>query len=219
VLIALIVGALVAFGAMVTAWNSMGRVVPQHDFTRFRLHELDRGVLQIIAQTGAPPASLGELEEVRRESYRVERSVPLDGWDRPFIYTHTAQNFLIVSYGRDGRPGGEGLDYDLSTAQIDGRNKDMRENVFYIGDLPAEAWPSFADFVKSVPTEERSSARLSGCVTAGLLAAALTLFLNWRERGEPSWPKTVVTAVGLVVLVVASTLTAGFMAAIHSSGH
>jgi general secretion pathway protein G len=41
--------------------------------------------------------------------------VPLDGWERPFIYLLPGRRdlFDIVSWGEDGKEGGEGLDADL----------------------------------------------------------------------------------------------------------
>jgi hypothetical protein len=38
-----------------------------------------------------------------------------DSWKHPFIFSKEGTNCLIISYGRDGRPGGQGLDYDLTS--------------------------------------------------------------------------------------------------------
>lgn len=42
--------------------------------------------------------------------------LPVDPWGRPYIYRSpgTGGRFDLISYGKDGRPGGEGLDADLS---------------------------------------------------------------------------------------------------------
>jgi general secretion pathway protein G len=46
--------------------------------------------------------------------------VPLDGWERPFTYRVPGQRgpFDIVSWGEDGKEGGEGLDADLWSGPV-----------------------------------------------------------------------------------------------------
>lgn len=39
--------------------------------------------------------------------------VPLDPWGNPYAYTSTGSAFTLQSLGKDGKPGGEGLDADL----------------------------------------------------------------------------------------------------------
>jgi len=46
----------------------------------------------------------------------LKKSVPLDPWQHPFIYQFPAANgeFNVLSYGKDGKPGGVGDNADLS---------------------------------------------------------------------------------------------------------
>lgn len=45
----------------------------------------------------------------------LRKDVPSDPWGRPFVYRQTEQgDFSITSYGRDGKPGGTGIDEDIS---------------------------------------------------------------------------------------------------------
>jgi general secretion pathway protein G len=48
----------------------------------------------------------------------LRKAVPMDPWGRPYIYKGETSNagsgYLLQSLGRDGRPGGEGEDLDLS---------------------------------------------------------------------------------------------------------
>lgn len=52
------------------------------------------------------------------EPYMVGKEVPVDPWGNEYVYTNDGRNFLIVSYGSDGEPGGggnvdeDGKDYD-----------------------------------------------------------------------------------------------------------
>jgi general secretion pathway protein G len=46
----------------------------------------------------------------------LENRVPLDPWHRPYIYLLSADSAPeILSYGADGKPGGEGFDADISS--------------------------------------------------------------------------------------------------------
>jgi general secretion pathway protein G len=49
----------------------------------------------------------------------LRKEVPLDPWGRAYVYrspgTANAWGFDLVSYGRDGRPGGAGEDRDLTS--------------------------------------------------------------------------------------------------------
>lgn len=47
----------------------------------------------------------------------MKKAVPLDPWGRPFIYRSPGEQnpraYDLLSYGRDGKPGGEGEDGDI----------------------------------------------------------------------------------------------------------
>jgi general secretion pathway protein G len=50
------------------------------------------------------------------------KSVPIDPWNTPYNYVAPGadgRDYDITSYGRDGKPGGEGYDADISTATLD----------------------------------------------------------------------------------------------------
>ncbi|PKP97554.1 MAG: type II secretion system protein GspG [Alphaproteobacteria bacterium HGW-Alphaproteobacteria-15] len=40
---------------------------------------------------------------------------PVDAWGNPYVYESTGSSFALKSLGRDGQPGGEGLDADLDS--------------------------------------------------------------------------------------------------------
>jgi len=51
-------------------------------------------------------------------------SLPKDPWGNPYQYQSPGadgRDYDIVSYGRDGKPGGEGYDADISTSTLDPR--------------------------------------------------------------------------------------------------
>lgn len=46
----------------------------------------------------------------------LEDQVPMDPWNRPYVYKSPVENlqgFALYSMGGDGKPGGEGLDADV----------------------------------------------------------------------------------------------------------
>ncbi len=49
----------------------------------------------------------------------LRKEVPLDPWNNPYVYRspgrETSLGYEILSYGADGRPGGEGEDADLKS--------------------------------------------------------------------------------------------------------
>ncbi len=46
----------------------------------------------------------------------LKKAVPNDPWDRPYVYRNPGQkgDFDLISYGRDGQPGGSGEDADIT---------------------------------------------------------------------------------------------------------
>lgn len=53
--------------------------------------------------------------EARWNGPYLQKSIPLDPWGNPYVYRipGAVGDYDIVSYGKDGRPGGEGEDADI----------------------------------------------------------------------------------------------------------
>ena len=50
------------------------------------------------------------------------KALPKDPWGNPYLYTSPGadgRDYDLMSYGRDGKPGGEGPDADISNATLD----------------------------------------------------------------------------------------------------
>ncbi|MBE9573387.1 MAG: type II secretion system major pseudopilin GspG [Proteobacteria bacterium] len=67
---------------------------------------------------GKFPKSLDEIrrsEDSRWEGPYLPKDVPLDPWSNPYVYKHPGKHgpYDIISYGQDGKPGGEGNDRDI----------------------------------------------------------------------------------------------------------
>jgi general secretion pathway protein G len=53
--------------------------------------------------------------EARWQGPYLKKAVPADPWGRPYIYTSPGAKaeYDVISYGKDGRPGGTGEDEDI----------------------------------------------------------------------------------------------------------
>jgi general secretion pathway protein G len=75
-----------------------------------------QGLGALVLRPAAEPAPLNW-----RGPY-LRRAVPLDPWGRPYVYrnpgTVNPQTYDLLSYGRDGQPGGSGEDADLESWSI-----------------------------------------------------------------------------------------------------
>jgi len=60
---------------------------------------------------GALVHGMLECDSYDPDSYL--KKIPQDAWGRTLTYKNTASGFKILSYGKDGKPGGEGLNEDL----------------------------------------------------------------------------------------------------------
>ncbi len=83
--------------------------VPPHSMTRTRMWVMEsriRGVFQKSGVVSNDPASLPNTGDDRDNS-------TIDGWGRSIIMIVERGTVRLVSYGRDGVPGGEGDDADI----------------------------------------------------------------------------------------------------------
>ncbi|MCM8767611.1 MAG: type II secretion system major pseudopilin GspG [Candidatus Omnitrophica bacterium] len=65
----------------------------------------------------------GRIPQKWREGgYLDKPSIPKDPWNNDYIYLSPGRNgedYEIISYGRDGKEGGEGPDADISSSEIE----------------------------------------------------------------------------------------------------
>lgn len=84
-------------------------------------YRLDNGdypsTAQGLAALRAPPA--GEPPARNWRGPYLRKPVPLDPWGRPYVYRSPGDGdraaYDLLSYGRDGQPGGAGEDGDVGT--------------------------------------------------------------------------------------------------------
>ncbi|HEX4071518.1 MAG TPA: type II secretion system protein GspG, partial [Planctomycetaceae bacterium] len=125
---------------------------------------------------GRLPANLTD-KEVSAKLWLVQgrldpKAGPLDAWGHPLHYEVKGDKFTVVSYGRDGRPGGVGIDADLGGPGA--RGAFILTNAPNVGPLPP---PTFEQFLTTRDNEEIAGssvvmwATLCGICAFGLMFA------------------------------------------------
>jgi len=114
------VGVLVASIAVVVAWRNIGwmsNFQPEQALTHQLLEVMEPLIETYCAETKTVPQSWGELHHtVEHYSFTHNKDgVPLDGWGHPLLYSVKEGHPVITSCGRDGKPGGIGVNHDLSS--------------------------------------------------------------------------------------------------------
>ncbi|HUX73906.1 MAG TPA: type II secretion system major pseudopilin GspG [Steroidobacteraceae bacterium] len=81
----------------------------------FKYPTTEQGLEALVKQPPDPT-----LTNYRTGGYL--RTLPKDPWGNPYLYASPGpdgQDYEITSYGRDGKPGGEGYDADITSSSLD----------------------------------------------------------------------------------------------------
>jgi general secretion pathway protein G len=81
----------------------------------FKYPTTEQGLQALVKQPADPT-----ITNYRAGGYLP--SLPKDPWGNPYQYVSPGadgRDYDITSYGRDGKPGGEGYDADISTSTLD----------------------------------------------------------------------------------------------------
>ena len=83
----------------------------------FKYPTTEQGLQALVTQPTDP-----SITNYRSGGYLS--ALPKDPWNNPYQYVSPGANgrdYDIISYGRDGKPGGEGYDPDICTSTLDQR--------------------------------------------------------------------------------------------------
>jgi general secretion pathway protein G len=92
--------------------------------TALKLFKLDNGdypsTEQGLAALVEKPTTGQIPQKYRDGGYLEQKKVPLDPWGNPYVYISPGLNgdFDIISYGGDGKEGGEGKNADIKSWDI-----------------------------------------------------------------------------------------------------
>lgn len=191
--------------AFVCAWREYGNFRNYRvgeDMTRIDLTHLDEDVEHHRAVTGRLPESLMQLELVKVRDTRIDDAgQPLDAWRNPYHYRVEGDGYSLCSYGRDGLPGGAGLDADIYPRA---------------GSQPIQP-PTLWQFAFEMPTE----GIMASCLLAGILAG-LVWFLTLQKPAEvgKTWPRFLAAVGAMTITFLVCSFIALCIGALHlPSGH
>jgi type II secretory pathway pseudopilin PulG len=202
-------GLVIAFAVFATAffcaWRGYGNFsnyrASEHA-TRQYLTQLTEEIERHRAAKGRLPDSLAELEVVRKGETRLDDAgQAADAWGNPYRYRVEGDNYSLYSFGRDGRPGGVGLDADVYPWEV---GQTLQ---------PPTLW-QFA-------FEMQTGGIVASCALAGILAG-LVWFQTLEEPTDVgrSWTRFLTAVGAMAVTLVVSVFAALFISAVHlPSGH
>jgi general secretion pathway protein G len=86
--------------------ESLEKALDQYRLDMRRYPSPEEGLEALVAKPATAAAWSGPY---------LKKAVPNDPWGRPYVYRTPGQkgDFEVVSYGRDGKPGGNGDDADI----------------------------------------------------------------------------------------------------------
>jgi general secretion pathway protein G len=87
--------------------DALEKALDQYRLDTRRYPSNEQGLDALVSKPANEPAWQGPY---------LKKAVPLDPWGRPYVYRipGQAREFDLLSYGKDGRPGGEGEDADIT---------------------------------------------------------------------------------------------------------
>ena len=86
--------------------ESLEKALDQYRLDMRRYPSAEEGLAALVAKPANAPAWSGPY---------LKKALPVDPWGRPYVYRTPGQKgeFEVISYGRDGKPGGTGEDADI----------------------------------------------------------------------------------------------------------
>jgi general secretion pathway protein G len=90
--------------------DALGKALDQYRLDVGRYPSSSQGLVALSRQPDGEPRWAGPY---------LSKSLPQDPWGQPYVYkaSETASDFELLSYGKDGRPGGEGDAQDVVLPQ------------------------------------------------------------------------------------------------------
>lgn len=87
--------------------DSLGKALDQYRLDTGRYPDNELGLAALVQKPANEPKWAGPY---------LRKDVPLDPWGKPYVYRSPGEKheFDLVSYGKDGRPGGSGENADLA---------------------------------------------------------------------------------------------------------
>ena len=97
--------------------RAIGTALDLYRLDNFKYPTTEQGLQALIKQPSDPT-----ITNYPPHGYFQSQSLPKDPWNNPYIYASPGtdgRDYDIITYGRDGKPGGTGPDADISNATLD----------------------------------------------------------------------------------------------------
>ncbi len=90
--------------------ESIEKALDQYRLDMRRYPNAEEGLEALVAKPASAAAATGNWQ-----GPYLKKAVPNDPWGRPYVYRVPGEKseFTLLSYGKDGKPGGSGEDADL----------------------------------------------------------------------------------------------------------
>jgi general secretion pathway protein G len=95
--------------------RSIGTALDLYRLDNFKYPTTEQGLLALVKQPADPTIT-------NYPAHGYLKSIPIDPWRNAYVYTSPGadgREYDITSYGKDGKPGGEGYDADINSFSID----------------------------------------------------------------------------------------------------
>jgi hypothetical protein len=189
--------------SLYTAWQQANHSIAwwQQWETQRALKDMSNAVEAYQQKFKVPPHTFEQLQAMTNEVPNMEYwaiTGLTDAWQHPFVITNEGTDCLIISYGRDGKPGGKGIDYDLTSGN---RN-------------PKEAEPTFDQFFNNKETQ--------GMIVSSFVCGGLAALLSLLTVRVPNLTKRglIILGLSLCATVFGTVLVTIFITALHiPNGH
>lgn len=99
-------------------------VIPRLEEAKVDRAKMDIGNIQnalktYYAKKGQYPDTGGGFKAL--VDMQILEKMPTDPWDKEYVYLNEGGKPTVMSYGRDGTPGGTDIDEDISSKNLDGK--------------------------------------------------------------------------------------------------
>ena len=159
-LIAACISIVISGISLYVAWQQANHPHVWHEqwITRWELRRMSNAIVAYQNKFHVSPTNFEQFRTMTNEIPEIGYlGGPefMDGWRQPFVFQSKGTNCLIISYGGDGKPGGVGVDCDLTSDNP----------------CPKESAPTFSQFWNN----KVCGGMIAGSFFGGGLAALLSL--------------------------------------------
>ncbi len=179
--------------SVVSAMNQLGNSSAEFERVKKDFRYLLRTAEYLHEQNKAWPDSFRQVEIEIQKIYGDDATVFVrDPWGRPYRYSHSDDQAWFETFGRDGQPGGPGLDGDLSTTDIES--------------------PAIRLTLWQFLTHPKSRSAVGVSALSGLFVGVMVVLELRRHHRRGDWLRSIVL---IALWTVLSLMAAGPLAIIH----